>query len=252
MYLPVDNRAEITINNILSNLFDKISKAKKIRDIGNILLENLPIGIAYESELILNISRNVESLENKKKLIKTIIYQSIAKRARRDNSSLYFSREDINKWYKASDIDKNFFPQPTSEIIKVDFIKNSIKTKFDLSIDEDQLVGISYGIIAIGESQNIRLISSITSDIINIYEIVSRYSLYRKEPKSPIERLKKPYQVEILDQNYLFVTTYFDRIEFMQGVISPSSWLGIAHNGENLAWKFFYRFTQEGLIETQI
>jgi len=268
MYLPVDDRAEFTLNTLFKPFIDDILLCENIKEIIRVIITHLPFGIAYETELRIRMRRDIINIPAQKHLVITIlrniiladICQNLVSIIHNDEKDIFYMKEDIVRWYKTNPIYIQYFPIPPSEIITIEITKNNITktskynaviiqdpSNLELTLTEEQIMGIAYAINAI-KNNNIKLLSSITNGPISVSDIVEHSLIYRLPIILATEELKRPYRVDILQIDNSFLTVHFTTPEFMQGILSVANWCELSDNGKNILWKNLYQFTREGLL----
>lgn len=248
--LPADLRAEITLKQTLRQYLDKIENAVSSKDIVEAILHYLPPGLAHRTELRLRLymltNTNITAIKSQaKEITLAIIAQSIS-------ASTYYTREDVLLWYRDNTTD--YFIAPEDEIITItinDGNDHMPKTKArEVKLTQDQLVGIAYGLTAL-QSNRVQLESSLTKGTLDIVSIIKTAPLYFQTIELALDKLKRPYTVEIVDSNNFWQTIHFTNAEFMQGLASVAQWHGLSNNGKDIIWKNLTQFTREGLIPLQ-
>jgi len=254
-YTPADTRASLTLKHMITPYTSVLSEATSIREITNAIIKYLPPGIAYGTELRVKMIRgeNIIFLRNQASLITIgIILRRVCEGlpsiiTDEGNREIYYMREDLLRWYHSNPINAKYFMAPQDEIITVEIhTDDRIKTAV-MKLTEDQMIGVAYGLNGMNDNKII-LHSSITNAPVEIDKIVDHALIYRLPIILATERLKRPFSVEILRPDKLFITVYFVNPEFMQGVLSVAQWYKFPDNGNGILWKNLYQFTREGMI----
>lgn len=255
-YLPIDNRANTTLNLLLEPFMNSLSAAQNVKDIVETLTTYLPPGIAHGAELRMRMNRAIKDTIAQKQLVDEIVRNMIIMDICRglpsvsyenDERHFYYMREDIIRWYESNSSNVPYFATPSEETITIEVKKNDIVKTSKLTLGEDQMIGIAYALNGLNNN-NIQLQSSITGGPVAISDIVNHTLVYRLPITLATEEIKRPYRVDILDTTGVFLTTHFVTPEFMQGVLSVAYWSQLPNNGKDILWKNLYQFTREGLI----
>jgi len=233
MYIPVDSRAQITLNHLLRNYITDVNSSTCLREIVRAIIRYFPITIAYEVELCLRIKRETNLAIIRSEAI-NIAQNNIAKRVCEglpvnNNDHCYFMREDILRWVGQREL-VNLWLEP--EIITV-HCHNNIET---FSLVDDALIGVSYAINAINDGQII-LISSLTDIPIKITNIVDHAIIYRLPINLATEAMKRPYSIDIIQTDKFPLPLTFTSLNFMEGIKMVAQWYRIPNDGKNVIWK---------------
>lgn len=257
IYSPADDRATTCFRILMQNFHTNINNSNTTNDIVNAIVTGLPFALAYLTELRLKFSlNNSKNIEEQKILTIDIaeyeVLSSICEGlpfVHDSNGSklYYYMREDIVNWYNSSPGNINFFPNPQVEIITIQINHPTNPKTSNLKLNKDQIIGICYALDGINNNY-ITIRSSITNDVVNVSDIAQHALAYRLPIELATERLKRPFSVDILQSNNIFITLYFINPEFMQGIMSTAQWYNLENNGKNLLWKNLTQFTREGLI----
>lgn len=241
-YLPVDDRAETTLELILQPYIDHLYDSDNVKDLITGIITYLPSGLAYETELRFRMKRGLTDIDDMKLLLDDIGTYIILSRVCKnlpyllDNKGVkkyYYMRENIISWNN----EHEYFTPPPSEVITINIGSDSS----ELELNQDQMVGIAYAVH--NTNNQIKLYSSVTNKEVQVDNIVKHSLIYRLPIDLATEQLKRPYRIDIGDNTINFTTPYF-----LQGVLSVASWLGLPNNGKNIIWKNLFQFTREGLI----
>lgn len=255
-YLPADNRASATLTLFLEPFMTSLSTAENIKDIVRTLTNHLPPGIAHEAELRMRMNRAITEITARKELVAKIVRNMIIMSVCRNLLSVsygsegrqfYYMKEDIIRWYESNPTNVQYFATPPQETITIEVSKNDIIKTSNLTLGEDQMIGIAYGLNGL-KDHNIQLESSITGTPVAVSDIAEHALVYRLPITLATEEIKRPYRVDILQTTGAFLTTHFVTPEFMQGVLSVAYWAQLPNNGKDKLWKDLYQFTREGLI----
>ena len=259
IYLPADDRASRTVSLILEPFMASLSAAENIRDVTGAITNHLPVGFAHEAELRMMIDRTDTEFTARKFLVSDIVRNIIVTSVCRGfpvaicengESRGYYMREDVVAWYESCPKNSNYFASPLEEIITVEISKDTVVNTSHLTLNKDQMIGISYSLRGLYNSGNydIRIISSITDAPVSVSDISHHALSYRLPIALATEEIKRPYRVDILESSGVFITVHFTTPDFMQGVLSVARWSGFLKNGKNILWKNLCQFTRDGLI----
>lgn len=292
---PVDDRASVTLDRMITPYLNSILDSTSVKEIISAIITHLPPSIAHGVELRFRLfimkehnfnTQRLYVIELAHKLITARICKFFFdanvnlfnpmftqnKNTRKDkNNVVYgdivgdprkiFSREDVIKWFRSiPDCDK-YLTIPTDEIITVEVKFGDHFNSNSLILTEDQIIGIAYGLNGIGKD-NIILKSSITNNIISITNIIEHSLIYKLKILLATEKLKRPYQVDILQNNNKlqsgqignnsYITIHFSNPEFMQGLLSVARWYQLPGDGKEILWKNLCKFTPGGNIPLKL
>lgn len=248
---PVDSRAAVTLNNLLTPLFEAVTTATDKKEIQRAIVTFLPFGLASSLELYMAIQDRGQrfTLEQRRSYVTNqavnLLGQLIAKMTRFHT----YMREDVLRWYNSNPDNRRFFLPPNDETITITLTADRVRQQ-QLRLSEDQLIGIAYGLHSLANrpSPQVDIISSITNAPIEFDRIVENAYVYRLPHEDATERLKRPFRVEIIQADGSMLPVYFVHAEFMQGLLSVASWYGLPNAGEGTLWMNLSQFTREGEI----
>lgn len=256
-YLPSDSRAQITLDRFIQPLLTDLYASNNITEVVKAIVTNLPYGIAYDTELRMRFNLAITDIRERQVQVDNIARAMILLRVcdnlpaildADENRIYYYMREDIIRWYNSDPINIDFFAVPDVEIITIE-IHNDNETKTsNITLNEDQIIGIAYGLDALHDN-HVTLRSSITNAVVAVSDIVQHALIYRLPITLATEELKRPFRVDILQADDIYLTIHFINPEFMQGVLSIAQWYHLPNNGKNFLWENLFQFTREALIE---
>ena len=253
-YLPADSRAQVTLEHLLSPLTTSLNVSNSTNEIAKALIKHLPPGIAHAVELRWQMNRSPTVIETMKVEVRQIVLNSMgmyvtkdlpAEHDSEDNRKFYYMREDVIRWYHSSPTNRDYFQIPVEEVVTIEFKDNN--DILSISLTEDQMIGICYGINGLGDKL-VTLKSSITNGLVSVADVTKHALIYRIPITLATERLKRPYQVDVLQSDGTFLTIYFVNPEFMQGIVSVANWYQLENQGKDLLWKNLYQLTREELV----
>lgn len=248
-YHPLDSRARVTFNNLISNYLQAVSSASSIKDVVHAITQHLPPGVAHRTELRLKMTRGKKSLDDIKEQAITVAQDTILSRLGDKLLGRYYMREDVIRWYSENPV--NLTP-PTQESITITVKYNDLSKSSTMALNEDQMIGIAYGLNSFNKnpesSFTVALRSSITNSEVEVDQIAAHAEVYRMPITLATEELKRPYRVDIKDSENTYVTVRFINPEFMQGVLSAAMWHQLPQQGKGTLWKNLYQFTREALV----
>lgn len=253
-YLPVDNRAEITLNLLIQPVTEAVLKANNIKEVTQALGKHLPQQIAHQTELKIKMLRNKTFNDGYKMQVDAQIKREILNHVcenlpfikdEEDRKVYYYMREDIINWYdKLNEKSQEFFKKPEQELISITLSLGNQSKSSTMSLSEDQLIGIVYAIKSQLDSDiKVTLKSSLTNTEIDIDKISEHALIYKVPIELATEHLKRPYHIDVVKVG----TLYFVNPEFMQGILSVAQWYKLPNNGKDVMWSNLYKFTKEGL-----
>lgn len=256
-HLPADSRASVTLDNLIVPFTAALNAATKLQEIIQAINTHLPPGVSYNTELRLRFNRGIANDVNlSKRLVSEIVRRVIGFYVSQNLPAMYdaegvrhfyFMREDIIRWHQSEPLYANYFQAPQQEIITIEVrYDNDIRTS-TMPLSEDQMVGIAYGLNGLKDNR-VTLRSNITNNIVNISDISNHALIYRIPLTLATEKLKRPYQVDVLQPDGTFLTIQFINAEFMQGILSVVKWYRLPNQGKNVLWKNLAQFTREGMI----
>lgn len=259
--LPTDNRAYDTLKSILKFYIDEISKCGTIKELIKIISSKLPYNLAYITELKLKVySRTHKSFELQKiyvlQLVEELVEEEICTNllyiVEENRRIYYYTRENVINWFNSHDSYKTYFNNPSDEIITIESMYENKLYIFTHNLTNDELIGICYGLNGI-PSHELQLKSSVTNNKNIVIENIVEHSLvYRVEIQLATERLKRPYQIDVIQKDKQWLTLYFKDSEFMKGIITVSRWFNLPDMGKNVLWKNLCQYTNNGLIPLNI
>ncbi|CAH6419319.1 Hypothetical protein HVR_LOCUS522 [uncultured virus] len=256
-YLPADSRARVTLDQLLTPLINAINNSISIRNITQALVDRLPPGISYQSELRMRMMRGLVMNDILKTRVLDIVRHVILMRIGEElpsitdtegNKIYYYMREDVIRWYRQISDDNQYFQAPLQELVTIQIRYGEIVKQSVMPLSEDQMVGIAYGLNSMKERVNVTLISSITNETVNVDDIAKHALIYRLPINLATEELKRPYRVDVLEPEGNFRTLHFANPEFMQGILSVAQWFRLPNNGRDIMWKNLFQFTRETLV----
>lgn len=255
-YLPADNRASTTLTVLLEPFMTPLFASENIKDIVRALTNHLPFGIAHEAELRMRMNRAITEITARKQLVAEIVRNLIIMNVCRgspfvtnenEGRQFYYMKEEIVRWYESNPTIVEYFSVLPQETITIEVSKNNIVKTSNLTLGQDQMIGIAYALNGL-KDHHIQLKSSITGEPVAVSDIADHALVYRLPITLATEEIKRPYRVDILQATGAFLTTHFITPEFMQGVLSVAYWAQLPNNGKDTLWKDLYQFTRDGLI----
>lgn len=260
-YHPVDDRATETLHQLVKPCRDAVSAALTMAGVGRALGAHLPGMIAHNIELKLRMNRMNDNHTQLIHLALSALDSGLAKEIceglpveidEQEVRWFYYTREDVLRWYEERP-QKQYFVAPTmEETIDVQLLYGDHQLKMKrLILTQDQIVGISYGLVALEAKYGHRIqwFSALLDRSVNERDIVRHTVIYRLPRDDATEKLKRPYSVDVLKEDETFQTIHFIHPEFMQGLVSAASWFDLPDRGKGILWKNLTQFTQEGVIE---
>lgn len=244
--LPADLRAETTLRQLLNPYLDKVENATSAKEVISAIGRHLPSGLAHQTELRLRLYMLQDTkLSAIKSQAESITIDIIAKSI----STLgYYTRENILDWYEASAVAIRYFTKPSDEIITITTGLHMAKIKSrEVKLSNDQFIGIAYGLHAL-QSTQVQLQSSLLTTPIDVATIIKTSTTYFQPIELAVNKLKRPYTVEIINRDDTSTNVHFSNPEFMQGLLSVAVWHDLPNNGNNILWKNLTQFTREGII----
>ena len=257
IYTPVDNRSVITLNTMISPYINAVVLATSLKDIIDAMFIHLPPQTAADLELRLrmHIRNNKDFSQQKqmaidlsKKLIELYVCQRLPYFYSDDNKVFYYTREDLVQWYNSNPVFHHFIQQSPPETITVSINYNGIIKTSNISLSKDQLIGICFSLYGLNIN-HITLSSSLDNQLINPTIIVNSSLLYTTPITTPMNKLQRPYSVDVVQPDKSFRTLHFLNPEFIQGITSVSSWNQLPNNGINVLWKNLTQYTYDGIID---
>lgn len=262
IYSPADDRAIITLEKLINPFINDINNSTNIKNIVDAIVTNFPYGFAHQIELRMRFQFNTAALTEGRintdvrntiiDIAKHVLLQRICDdlpmlHDAEGNRQYYYMREDVISWYNSDALNVNYFAVPDTETITIELhYPDTIETS-NLTLNEDQIVGISYAMTKFIDNF-ITLRSSITNDFVNVNDIAEHALIYRLPITLASEELKRPYRVDIIQSNLVSITLHFNNPEFMQGIISVAQWHNLPNNGKDFLWTKLFQLTREGLI----
>lgn len=255
--LPVDDRASKTLDILIEPLVSALNKSTNLKDATMAINDKLPRGISHNTELRMRFKRNLSNstIEQIKltaiESVKNVIGYDLTRNSpilydENGNKSTFFSRGDVVRWCNERPWANETFKIPETELITIEIYSEPVQS-LTLELTDDQLIGIAYGLNAI-KDKRVRLVSSITNNIVNVNYIV-KYSLdYKQKLDLATERLKRPYQIEIKQEDGTYQTVNFVNPQFLQGLISVAKWFNMKNNGKYQIWRNLTQFTKSGEV----
>lgn len=240
---PVDNRATLTLTEMLTPFFILLDNSNDKKQITKVIVTHLPFGIASTLELKLAIiDRNQRlTLTDQKSFIREQVISLLERIVTKGTGFKTYSREDLIRWYNSDPFYLKYFSQPSEETFTINV--NTQQQRLRLS--EEQLIGIAYGLHAMKNqlTPHITIISSLTKSPIEIDRIVQNEGGYHHTMSS--KNIMRPYRVDILS-NSTFSPVYFAYPEFMQGLLSVAKWYQLPNRGEGILWQNLIANTPDG------
>jgi hypothetical protein len=259
-YDAVDDRAKETLHQIVKPCRDAVLTANTLPELGKVIKQYLPSMIAYNVELQLRIDRmndhhtglHVLAFMTIDSILGREICQGLPVEIDENGTRwVYYTREDIIRWYQER-TRKDYFVAPiTEEIIDVQLLYGDHQLKMKrLTLTQDQVVGIAYGldVLETKYGHHVQWFSSITGRALNEHSIVNHTLIYRLPRDDATDKLKRPYTVEVLKSDDTFQTLHFVHPEFMQGLVSAAMWFNLPDRGKGVLWRNLTQFTREGVV----
>lgn len=253
--IPVDTRAAATLLHLLYPLNTALSGATDKKSVESALITYLPFGMATAIELKMAVRNRNQRMSIPE--LKQFVYgeaQRLLKRSITPGNRFHtYMREDIVRWYNSNPTHQNYFRNPGVETILITVTTPDRVRKQVLTLSEDQLVGIAYGLHSLAHLQtpHITTMSSVTNAPIEFNQIVENALSYRMVDELATERLTRPYRVEIIAGGAAS-PVYFVQPEFMQGLLSVASWYDLPNRGEGTLWQNLTQFTRDGEIRLRL
>lgn len=261
IHIPTDSRSSVTLSQMITPYTYALSRATSIKQVTKAIIDNLPPGIAHNTELRIKMIRGRDIFvksDQAATIAVNLILSQVCKglstiHDNQGNREIYYMREDLIRWYNSDLLNAQYFDAPNEEIITIAIqYDNSIKTA-NMKLTEDQIIGIAYGLNGIVANATINnnkvtIHSSITNDRIEIDNITNHAIIYSLPITLATEEFKRPYRIDVIQPNKSFITLHFITPEFIQGILSVVQWYQIPNGGNGILWKNLFQFTREGLI----
>jgi hypothetical protein len=241
-YEPVDDRAQYSLDYILSNLQTFLDTCSNKHEIMAVLNETLPSHLAHTIELRMRITDSGTTLNNAAYFfVEDYIRESVSVHISPKNDTAYFTHEDIVDWWQSTgqQLGQVLLP-PQEETITIS-VKH-LPHAHELTLTHDQMNGIAFALLSL-ECDEVTLTSSITSQPILCRNITDRAILYLTPPT----RLERQYRVQIKQNSQHYRQLYFSHPQFMQGILSVAAWLNLPNQGHNTLWRNLEEETTEGI-----
>jgi hypothetical protein len=256
-YLPADDRAEATLNELLRVFTDRIRNGATFKEayVGG----RLPPIIAAAIELRVNMRRQLDLAQRKEAALEiaasVLAYQichdlNLPSHERQDDARIYYyMREDILAWIELLRPTFPHFVVIDPETITIEIThEGQVKTS-QMVLSQDQIAGIAYGVAGIQVADSsITLYSSVTQNVVDIRGLVEHALIYRLPLTLATEELKRPYRVEVLEHGDSYIRLRFVNPQFMQGLLSVAHWYNLPNQGRGSLWQHLEQFTREGVI----
>lgn len=260
-YIPADDRATVTLFRLMEPYIKAVNTSVSIKELTKAIAYHFPFQCAHLIELRLRMELIHGYNPTRAKFLaikfaEDSIIRSVCETLQREidsdsNFRYYYMREDIIRWFESQPWRKEQFNKPEEEVITVEISsREKIKTR-TLTLTEDQMIGITYGLTSMNDDRVV-LYSSITENRVSISNIANHALIYRLPIDLATEKLKRPYSVDIVKADKTFQTLHFINPEFMQGVLSVAHWYGLPYNGKDILWKNLTEFTKQGVIPLQL
>lgn len=241
-YEPVDDRAQYSLDHILSELQTFLDACSNKTEIMAVITETLPSHLAHTIELRMRITDSGTTLNNAAYFfVEDYIRESVSVHISPQNDTAYFTHEDIVSWWQArgQQLGQVLLPPLQETItIRVDDLPHT----HELALTYDQMNGIAFALLSV-DSDKVTLTSSITSQPISCRNITDRATLYITPP----HRLERQYRVQIKQNSQHYRQLYFSHPQFMQGILSVAAWLNLPHQGLNTLWRNLEEETAQGI-----
>jgi len=258
-YYPADNRASVTVNNLLLPFIQNVEAARTTAELRRCYSNSrLPPTIATDIELRVALNRSQPLEIQKENAIQTarlmIGYHvcralELPNQLQPDDSRIYYYiRENIMDWLQRFPPDL-FFGNPGIEVVAIQINTINYNRQSEMTLTEDQMMGIVYAIGGLNpDAPAITIISSLTNEPVDVRSLIEHTLIYRLPTTLATEELKRPYRVEIRQSDGSYIRLRFVHPEFMQGVLSVAHWYRLSNNGRGSLWRSLEQFTREGII----